>query len=321
MRDQLIAAIEADPDDIENYRVYADWLESNGQPRGQLIQLELLRARLTDRAKLDHLDRKIDAYVETHRKAFLGALKSWLSVRYSRNRHGELIWRYGFIHRAVISHYEEPAQRLRELIASASGRFVVELELRIDVLDALLERMPASLRALDIVVDEIDLSKRWPALAQLHRLGLHINTPTLGVIDLPGLRKLSITSHIVERLEPPVLPSLETLQFHDGPSAATILSFLDRLEAPVTKLVLEHVASADDIVGRLADTRIGRQLAEVTLPQSSYFTEDGVRRWLENPPPHKLARIDVRENRLSDQARAALRSIAREVVFTPRTYL
>ena len=321
MRDQLIAAIEADPDDIENYRVYADWLESNGQPRGQLIQLELLRARLTDRAKLDHLDRKIVGYVETHRKAFFGALKSWQNLRYSSSRHGELIWRYGFIRRATISQHDDPAARLRELITAPSARFLVEIELRIDVLDVLLERIPASLRELDIIVDEIDLSSRWPQLTQLHRLGLHINKPVLGVIDLPGLRKLSITSHIADRLEPPLLPSLETLQFHDGPSAATILGFLDRLDAPVTKLVLEHVASADEIVGRLADTRIGRQLTEITLPPNSYFTEEGVRQWLEHPPPQKLARIDVRENRISDQARAALRSIAREVVFTPRTYL
>ena len=321
MREQLIAAIENDPDDVENYRVYADWLESNGQPRGQLIQLELLRERLTDRSKLNHLNNKIAVYFDTNKAHFIGALKSWPNMRYEATySYGPLYWRYGFIRRAEIHAGKDPAACLRELIASASGRFLIELQLRVDVLDVLLERVPASLRELAVIVDAIDLSAAWPKLARLHRLSIHVNNPVLGTIDLPELRKLAITTEIAELVQAPRIPKLETLNLFGGRGATPILKFLDRLDAPATKLELDHVSSVDDIVGRLADTRIGRQLTEVALP-SSTLSDAGIRDWLDHPPPTKLARIDLRESRLSDQSLAALRSIAREVVVTQRTYL
>ena len=40
VRDDLIAAVENEPDDVDSYRVYADWLASNGQPRGLVRDLE-----------------------------------------------------------------------------------------------------------------------------------------------------------------------------------------------------------------------------------------------------------------------------------------
>lgn len=57
MREQLIQAIEDDPDDVESYRVFSDWLESNGQPRRHLIAMELLLARLDVRDN-DRLSRQ-----------------------------------------------------------------------------------------------------------------------------------------------------------------------------------------------------------------------------------------------------------------------
>jgi len=40
-RAELLAAIEADPDALENWLVYADWLSERGDVRGELIMLEL----------------------------------------------------------------------------------------------------------------------------------------------------------------------------------------------------------------------------------------------------------------------------------------
>jgi uncharacterized protein (TIGR02996 family) len=40
-RERLLSAIAADPDAIENWLVYADWLTDRGDPRGELIVLEL----------------------------------------------------------------------------------------------------------------------------------------------------------------------------------------------------------------------------------------------------------------------------------------
>jgi uncharacterized protein (TIGR02996 family) len=39
---ELRSAIAADPDAVENWLVYADWLTDRGDPRGELINLELV---------------------------------------------------------------------------------------------------------------------------------------------------------------------------------------------------------------------------------------------------------------------------------------
>ncbi len=39
---ELLAAIERDPDDDDARRVYADWLEERGDPRGEYLRLEML---------------------------------------------------------------------------------------------------------------------------------------------------------------------------------------------------------------------------------------------------------------------------------------
>lgn len=39
MRDQLAAAIDANPDFVDNYLVLGDWLPERQEPRGELIGL------------------------------------------------------------------------------------------------------------------------------------------------------------------------------------------------------------------------------------------------------------------------------------------
>jgi uncharacterized protein (TIGR02996 family) len=65
-RDRLLAAIVADPDVLVNWVVYADWLLERGDPRGELINLELaIEAGATDDRVERHraLQRDEDALV------------------------------------------------------------------------------------------------------------------------------------------------------------------------------------------------------------------------------------------------------------------
>src|SRR5688500_10475586 len=82
---ELIAAIVADPDDAAAYLVYADYLQSRGDPRGDLIVL--LHAGDADAER----DRVARLHLRAHHAALLGVLaKDTRSIKIER-------WRRGFI--------------------------------------------------------------------------------------------------------------------------------------------------------------------------------------------------------------------------------
>lgn len=318
MREQLIAAIENDPDDVENYRVYADWLEANGQPRGQLIQMDILRARLTDRAKQEHLRRRIAEYFAQNRVHFANGLPGWQVASYE-TMHGELRWRYGFIYAAQLSSGPEAPQRLYELFESPSGRFLVELGLALHadrdvLLAALLDRVPASLRTLVLHGERFDLSTAWPKLERLDHLVLRAPTAELGLIALPALRQLTCHADLADSIGEAVLPKLETLYFEHGYDASPILKLLDRLDAPVTELVLADVSCVNELVRDLSATRVGSGLTRVTITGYAGLTDEGAIAWAKRPPAKKLARLVVREAQLSKRAMQVLKTVAEQVV-------
>src|SRR5678815_5558869 len=87
---ELEAAITRDPDDPEPYLVYADWLQSTGDPRGLLIVLQ-------------HHGRwaEADALIEEHREHVLGPLASF-PLDGSDPRELELKWYLGFFREAQV---------------------------------------------------------------------------------------------------------------------------------------------------------------------------------------------------------------------------
>jgi uncharacterized protein (TIGR02996 family) len=91
MLDELVAAIEADPDDVENYRVYADALAHAGDPRGQLITMQLLLETLRDPPKRDHLERRIVEYFDRHRAALAPRIADIMMTKTLLSD-----WRFGF---------------------------------------------------------------------------------------------------------------------------------------------------------------------------------------------------------------------------------
>ena len=72
---ELVAAIAAAPDDDAPRLVYADWLAERGDPRGELIHLQLARAAmLASDERAAETDKRIAALLEEHRAAWLGKL-------------------------------------------------------------------------------------------------------------------------------------------------------------------------------------------------------------------------------------------------------
>ena len=153
-RDADAAALETriveHPADDAAYAVYGDWLQRQGDPRGELIALQLAReaevARGVTRSKLAAAIGKL---VERQASVLLGDLAALVpDVR--ELSAAPLIWRRGFIHRVVLdSRAGELGAIVGQILAHPSGRFVRELALQCDdlddahrVVDVLCERVP-----------------------------------------------------------------------------------------------------------------------------------------------------------------------------------
>ena len=115
----LATAILSDPDDPAGYLVLADWLQTRGDPRGELI---VLQHRDSDEAK---------ELLERHAETFLGRFATTKPDTF------ELEWKLGFIRSATIG-WEmfageddddpSPAQ-LAAFLALPSARFLQKLAL------------------------------------------------------------------------------------------------------------------------------------------------------------------------------------------------
>lgn len=108
---ELEAAIAADPDDVANYLVYADWIQTLGDPRGSLIVAHIEAAR--DR----RAQPRADAVLAAHRELFLGPFADHVGYDGAPLR---LTWRYGFIRELAV---DGRFLRLRDynLLASVIG--------------------------------------------------------------------------------------------------------------------------------------------------------------------------------------------------------
>jgi uncharacterized protein (TIGR02996 family) len=100
---ELEAAIEASPDDPAAYVVYADWLQLQGDPRGELIMLQ--RANRHEAA---------ETWIDEHRGQFWGEL--W-SIDQTGWR-----WRWGYFEAASVE-----SARAAMLLEHPSARFLREL--------------------------------------------------------------------------------------------------------------------------------------------------------------------------------------------------
>ncbi len=135
---ELEAAIEADPDDPAGYAVYADWLQAQGDPRGELIALQLACWRAPSDKKLASTARK---YLATHAATLFPFDDNVLDAR----------WHAGFV-RAIRCRYSRDLTAVvAALVRHPAGRFLQSITLPNDVDAApiiaflLAERQPQTL--------------------------------------------------------------------------------------------------------------------------------------------------------------------------------
>jgi uncharacterized protein (TIGR02996 family) len=128
---ELIAAIVDDPQATERWAVYADWLLDRGDPRGELISLELaIEAGTAD----DEAKRRVDEL----RRDPLWLLSPRLA---DLTRYWELEFRRGFVRRARLISLHFDRITSTAAVVSASSLFIHPCDL--EMLEWLVENPTA----------------------------------------------------------------------------------------------------------------------------------------------------------------------------------
>jgi uncharacterized protein (TIGR02996 family) len=219
---ELEALIVNDPDNAEAYLVYGDWLQGQGDPRGELIAAEhaLLEAPRSKRLQETVARLRLPYYEQLRQlsEAFS------LAPPPGEDHRLEVDWRLGFICRARLA-YDWFAEELhddaelgkvmRAFLALPSTHLLRELTLGLwrdsggqapyDGFAKALTRQPLpSLRKLFVADFEYpdqtemswtelgDWSSVWPAVPNLRELILQGGSVKLGAIDLPELRSFEL---------------------------------------------------------------------------------------------------------------------------------
>ena len=347
---ELEQAIAADPYGAEAYTVYADWLQDQGDPRGELIALHLA-------GKADVAARLIASQAAY----FLGPLAEHAKC-YDGSNKDAFTWRNGFIHAVRLAHdhyaldYADGgkhkgwdgslAQILDLLLRHPSGRFLAEVTINynndpnedtLDDLTAILaKRAPATLRKLVLGddVDQIDwykigdLSKLWKGVPRLAHFQLYGGQELkLGTVDLPEARYFAVRTGGLARANVKSavrasLPKVEHLEIWFGDdnygaegTAEDVQPLLDRTDLPhLTYLALANAMFTDELCERLPAAKIIRGLKVLDLSKGILTDEGaGVLARHKDAFAH-LDVLDVSETYLTDAGVAALQGLAKRIV-------
>src|SRR5438128_1191687 len=115
----LEAVIDNDPNDVEAYYVYGDWLQAEGDPRGELVALQAAQLRDPDD---DKVAQRAERYLKDHAAALLGEL----DVLPKR----ALGWYCGFVRSVELQLAgRQPLDTLRTLVRQPACRFVQSLRI------------------------------------------------------------------------------------------------------------------------------------------------------------------------------------------------
>ncbi len=346
LEQELLAAIERDPEDPAPYLVYADWLQGRGDVRGELMTLQGATEdrpgdhRISD-AALDH--------VRAHAAYYLGPLAPFVD----ETDYLQLGWRCGFIASAILTwnrrwqyrqRPERPADEvLTDLLQLESARFLTRLvvEPTTDAMDwlsftkVLASHTPATLRELHLgprddwsALRDTDLgylsliASRVPRLRELRVYG---RPRALGTLELPELRAASIqleagiedyeASTVMRELAAANWPRIERLQIWGGGSVDAMTAVLRRDDWVVLgELGIHNCAFADPMCGAIVRSPLAPQLFRLTLAKGT-LTDAGVATLLSHAAQlPSLATIDVSETFVTEAGVRELRRLAPEVV-------
>jgi uncharacterized protein (TIGR02996 family) len=220
----LEKAILANPTDRDAYAVFADWLQEQGDPRGELISLQL-----------GNRDKAAKQLIDDHADYFLGPLAEHQKTRdglgnnsvshlrtsaqekeWQKTGEQAFLWRNGFIYRVRLSHdkyFDEAwkgktADVLDQVLRHPSGRYVVEFSFQSngdpndegnlqEIIDVLGKKAPPTTRKITFGdnVDQVswhhtgNLGKLWKGVPHLRILEIETGEFDVGAMDAPNLER------------------------------------------------------------------------------------------------------------------------------------
>jgi len=339
----LEKAIVANPYDDAAYLVYADWLQGEGDPRGELIALQASGKKAAAKKLLDkHVD------------TFLGTLKDHQICYdgFHDNKQHAFTWKNGFIYAARLAHNQHATEWkgrlatdvLEPLLSHPSGRFLVELTINEnddptegsieDLVEVLARKAPPTLRKIRIG-DDIsqlswyrpgDLSKLWKAVPHLTHFDIEAGEFELGTMDLPelvhavfytgGLSKSAAKSIAKARW-----PKIEHLEVYYGDSTyggdttiKDVMPLLDRTDMPKLKyLGVKDAEYQDQIVEAVAKSKLLKQLDVLDL-SCGIMTDAAIETFLSHKKAFEhLKVLDVSTTYLTKEGAKKLKGIAKSV--------
>ncbi len=251
---ELEKAILANPNDRDAYTVYADWLIEQGDPRGELISLQL-----------GNKEGQAKKLIEEHSDYFLGPLadhqevhdeggnnsttklrSSAQEMEWQKTQRQAFLWRNGFIHRLRLSSNEYQGKYegdlvdiLEQVFDHPSGRFVVELAFHSngdpndddlqDLIDMIGKKGPPTIRKITFGdnVDQIswhhtgNLAKMWKAVPNLRTLDIESGEFDVGKMVAPKLEKArfitgGLSKSCGKNIATATMPNIKHLEIYYG---------------------------------------------------------------------------------------------------------
>lgn len=342
---ELERAIESDPYDTTSYSVLADWLQGQGDPRGELMALQLAGK------SIPALD-----YLAEHAARLLGPLAAHVKCYdglYYKPAPDAFTWKYGFIHRARMSfnHYwndvfkGELEDVLELLLNHPSGRFLAELTFMYNddpsdgdlqsLIDTLARHAPASLRKL-VIGDDVDqiswyhvgkLGALWPAVPGLEVLEIEAGSFDLGTLELPAMRRAIFKTGGLSQASGKAIaaarwPTIEHLEVYYGDdeyggdcTIAQVLPLLARTDLPaLRRLGLMDAMFSDEIAAALASSKLLPQLSYLDL-RYGLLSDEGAKTIAAHRDAFAhLDVLDVSQNYLTPAGIKLLRGAANKVI-------
>ncbi|HEY1816309.1 MAG TPA: WGR domain-containing protein [Kofleriaceae bacterium] len=344
---KLEAVIEAAPDDVHGYEVYADWLQGQGDPRGELIALQI--GNKTAPAK---------KVIDQNRAHFYGPMLLDATDMLERFEYHPLgdntAWRWGYLEKLWISQKFEHssmhdgekqevdvAEALDELLGHPSTRFLRELTVGIEsyedngyggVAKIIGKHIKPTLRKLilgDFYSEETelnwshigDVTPIYKALRNLESLTLRSGGIKLGSIDLPKLKELRIITGELDKgafksVMAAKLPNVERLTLQLGEELAFKVADLQpifdgRLFPKLVHLGLGNSKQGDAIAAALAGSKIAGQLESIDMSEGTLGDAGALA--LAGGKFPKLKTIDVTQCYCTSAGINALKKLAKTI--------
>jgi uncharacterized protein (TIGR02996 family) len=346
---KLEARIAADPDDSATYSVYGDWLQSQGDPRGELIALQIAGKKAA-----------ADKLLAQNAAHFYGKAADVLDLFAPkedwRKKHvrGATTWRWGYLESLWIANNfdrsgmhdggkpaADVAEALGWLLDNPSTAFLRALTVGIvafednsydDVAKVIGKHALPGLRTLylgDFVSEDTelnwsnagDISPLYQAVPNLQKLTVRSGTMKLGKLDLPALEQLFIISGGLDRKSLASIctaswPALETLSVQlgreGGITVKDVQPILDAKGfAKVRHLGLGNSRITDAVCAALATSRIAGQLESLDLSKGT-MGDAGAQALATGRFP-RLTTIDVSKNYLTRAGITALKKLVKTV--------